>query len=451
MKTTKILTIVFVSVMAFTTSVYAQVSSSTSSSTSTKMKAKPVLKANKSSSSSSTGTLQQKPTAQPSRTNSTTPTERRNPPDRRGGSGTQNKVRNQSTPTGSRTPTSTNATRNTNREQGSSISTTSTMGLRSTSTPSNTRSDDNHSRSDAYRGRGTTGRTQTGTSGRNTGNIQRKPVPANINHTRQKMVQLRRANTTNGVAASVPTAVSGNTASTSTSTAWKSKASNFVYSPYSNSVKKMRPSSAGSHRTPRYVSRPGLWDQCKSSSSASRATRLSNVQAFAKQHLNMNVIDYGFSGGVLYVMSEDSTGTFLQACNDDGNVLDELSISQEYTKLTTNEENNGCWIMKQGDNDPEYYSYDGVRLLKYTSDGNAEIIDFNFCGELVYTISRENQHTYLQVYVGSEEQSRTRAEIDDCFNTIDVEYNTCTFYIKDAESNQVKEAVWFDDVIKILQ
>ncbi len=450
MKTTKVLTIVFLSLIACTTSVYAQINVNTSNkSTSTSSKVKPVVGTKKKSSSASTNTVQKKPVDPPANVNSTSSaTERKKNTNRtnQGNSNTLSTTRKPSPEIGGR-PTSSNTVLSTGNGRRVPGSSTSSRNSWPTSTKRDTGSDVSDSRSGANRAGGSLNRNQTGNSDSNTGNVHRKPQRANINHSRERMIQRKRALSTRTTSGSAPTAGNWNTTTSTTPMAKKAKSTNFVYSPYSNSVKKMRPSSGVTHTSPRPITRPGLWSQCERSQSASRTTRLSQVQAYAKLHLNMNVIDYGFSSGVLYVISEDSAGVFLQACNEGGKVLDEQAISREYSELTTNEENSGCWIMKPGDKDPQYYSFDGEHLLRYTPDGNVEIIDLNFCEALIYTISKDNQHTYLQIYSNIDENPIASTEIDDDFNTIDVEAASCGCYIKDAEDKQSLQALLVDEEI----
>lgn len=195
----------------------------------------------------------------------------------------------------------------------------------------------------------------------------------------------------------------------------------------------------------------GLWSQCANNWAGNQSTNKSLVQSYAKQNLNMELIDYGFSGGVLYVIANDSKGTFLQACNQDGTVLDEQEVLPGYCTIFTSEENSGCWIMKRNDADPLYYSFDGTHLTKYTPDEGKDIIDFDFCEMVTYTITRENQHTYFQIYNDTDQQPLASTEIDGDFNTIDVEADECRCYIKDPENNQAAEMIWLGDEIMIME
>lgn len=170
-----------------------------------------------------------------------------------------------------------------------------------------------------------------------------------------------------------------------------------------------------------------------------------------KRNYDMNMIDYGFSEGVLYVISEDSKGVFLQACDEDGHVLDEQEISREYKSIVITEENSGCWILKKRDKDPLYYNYDGKHLLRYDFDEGKEIIDFNYCEMVTYTITRENHHTYFQIYNDNDEHPLASSEINDCYNTIDVEPTDCKCHIKNAENGQSAEAVWLGDEIMFVE
>ena len=198
------------------------------------------------------------------------------------------------------------------------------------------------------------------------------------------------------------------------------RTSNFVYSPQKNSVMKMHPSSVKPKSSARQMTHSGLWSQCQNNWSGTQTTNKSLVQTYAKQNLNMELIDYGFSGGILYVIAEDSKGTFLQACNQDGTVLDEQEIIRGYKTIVTTEENSGCWIVKKNDADPLYYSFDGTHLTKYIPDEGKDIIDFDFCEMVTYTITRENQHTYFQIYNDTDQQPIASTEINGDFNTIDV-------------------------------
>ena len=163
------------------------------------------------------------------------------------------------------------------------------------------------------------------------------------------------------------------------------------------------------------------------------------------------MVDYAFSYGVLYVISEDSKGLFLQACGEDGTVMDEQKIGRGYKTVVTTEENTGCWIMKDGEKDPLYFNYDGKHLLMYSPEEGKDIIDYNFCEMVTYTITRENHHTYLQIYNDADEQPLASSEIDESFNTIDIEPTGCRCFIKDSENGQSTEIIWLGDEIMLLE
>lgn len=209
----------------------------------------------------------------------------------------------------------------------------------------------------------------------------------------------------------------------------------------------MNISSTNAKSSPRQIYRTGLWDKCSSNWYGNHTTNKSNVQSFASQQYNVNIIDYGFCDGILYCISEDSKGVFLQACDKDGKVLDEQKINRGYKTIVITEENSGCWITKEGDKDPLYYSFDGKYLMKYDYDEGKEIIDYNFCERVQYTITRENHHTYFQIYSDNNEHPLASSEINDCFNTVDVEPADCRCFIKNTENGQATEVIWLGDEI----
>lgn len=461
MKTSKFLTIVFVSIIACTASVYAQSNINKSSNTVTKKtEGKSVSNKAKDSSSSNASltlsrTISQSPQRSPSSSKesrkTTTPNSYQSTSTSRGSSEGQTPSRDATSSSSSRKTSAQNASQGINIGRSRLGSSTSTRDPQTTSSQRNSGSGINSSRSNAYRGNEPANRNQGVSMNRGSEKSPRQKSTANINHSRERLIQRIKNSTPRVVDSPKSTPGNWSTTSSTATLSGQSRASNFVYSPHSNCVMKMRPSSGKSHTSPRQVNRSGLWDKCENNKSVSHSTRLSQVQAYAIQNLNMNIIDYGFSGGLLYMISKDSTGVFLQACNKDGKVLDEQKITQEYTTIVTNEENSGCWIMKKNEEDPLYYGFDGVHLLKYDPDENIEIIDFNFCEMVTYTISRENQHTYFQIYSDTSEQPLASTEINDNFNTIDVETTECRCYIKDIDNKQSVEVVWLGYEIMMVE
>lgn len=283
---------------------------------------------------------------------------------------------------------------------------------------------------------------------RSSSDSKMQTAKANINHSREKLIQKRRSSQ-----AGLSTHKGGSRSTTRPSYSQKQQSgfSNFVYSPQRNSVMKMYPSSANKKSSPRQIYRSGLWNTCARNWSGNHTTNKSDAQDFMKRNYDMNMIDYGFSEGVLYVISEDSKGVFLQACDEDGHVLDEQEISREYKSIVITEENSGCWIMKKREKDPLYYYFDGKNLLRYDIDEGKKVVCIDYCEAVTYAIISENHHTYFQVYGDIDaEHPLASSEIDDNYTIIDVDQsNSCACYIKDAENNLSTEVFWYGDEIML--
>ena len=441
MKTKKFLIMMAVGLMTCSTAVYAQSNNKSVSTVTKKMLNKSSSNKEKISSSSNTRSTQngksRRTQATPDNNKKNTSNTYQSTGNSRGVSGGHSTSRGESSSTNRREMSSPNTSRN---NTGGGNRAVSPSPARNTQTGSvRGGADVSNTRENTYRGNVTSARVQGGSSNRGTANYQRQQVSTNISHSRERMVQRRKSVMTKRASTLVPTGSSKGATSATSAVAHQAKSSNFIYSPYSNSVKRMRPLSTNSHSNPRQITYSGLWNQCKNNS------KMSQAQTYAKQNLNMNVIDYGISGRFLFVISEDNMGVYLQACNEEGKVLDEQKISREYVSLVTNEENSGCWITKKNEIDPLYYSFDGEHLLRMDPDEGMDIIDLDFCDMVTYTISRENQRTFFQVYSDTEEEPLASTEINDDFCIIDVEDEECTCYIKDSENKRSVQVFFFGE------